>query len=155
MTECWRQVGKKIPVQFQIIRSGDSGEFEIDGARQAKVIQLKYSVSGLNAPLRNISAVALFPRLTAKLQKKLKNAVFVWQQKVNQFNFPPQVQVYPTPNDPGMGSVANLIAEWIQIWFNKWGVRGVQIKQLKLKDVENVIGQAQCDDKNVSDYNSM
>lgn len=105
--QCERQVGKGIKTIFRIIHTGDSGQFQVDFAKEYRVNRLEFTIRVSDSEQRNVSATALVPRIAAKLKKKLKNAVFIWQNnKMKATQLLPICatdQVYTTPTDPGLG----------------------------------------------------
>lgn len=143
--ECSRGVGDVLDTQFLIFRSGDSGLFEVDAARKFVIVQLKYVISASEINSNpNVAATVVVPRVSKKLQKKLKQAVFVWQERQNQYQFPPQTQVYPVATDPTIATTSVLIRDWIESWLKKWKVRGLAVTKVKLIDFTQLFGVANC-----------
>lgn len=143
--QCDQKAGEVLATNFHILRSGNSGEFPVaDAPADFRIVKLKYQlVVGSND--QQISGQLLIKRISDKLQHKLKNAIFVWNQVSQKPNPSPQSQIYPLPFDPNIVKVASLIAEWIQVWLKKWRVSsGVKVSQVKLKDSNQVFGLFEC-----------
>lgn len=147
---CYRKIGQTLQTDFQVLRSGKSGEFSVaDIPYDFHVVQLIYQLIA-SLPEREVSGILLIQRITNKLQRKLRNALFVWAQSplatgTQQQQQQRRVKIYPVARDPGLGVVSDVIAGWIQSWLKKWKVAGGQVASVKLIDQNQVFGMFKCD----------
>lgn len=147
---CTPYVGQALEVDFLIIRSGQSDEFDFDTADKFRIVKLEYQLLIVPKSLR-VAPGVVAKTLNQKLLQKLQHAIFVWDRDPRSndldrhFGQKRKVQIYRTPFDPNPIKVASLLAAWIEAALGKKRLTGFHVSSVALTDQQGGQGTIDCD----------